>query len=140
MREPDNWEILSEVDEKLLATILERIPADMEIVRVPREGIVLMRCAESLGGVFNLGEVGVAEARVRWRGRDGYGMVVGGSESRALAAAAADVLAGHPDADQESESFLELVRRARSEVAGKREEIARAVVSTRVRFDLVAGA
>ncbi|MCB9496708.1 MAG: phosphonate C-P lyase system protein PhnG [Fibrobacteria bacterium] len=140
MREPGNWEVLAEVGEEALNRILERIPEDMEILRVPREGIVLMRCAESLGGTFHIGEVHVAEARVRWRGREAYAMVVGGSEARALAAASADAVTRHPESDSGSDSLLELVERERREIVAKRQEQARIVASTRVRFDLVAGA
>ncbi len=140
MREPGIWETLAEADEEIVSRMLERIPEDLELVRVPREGLVLMTCLESLGGRFHLGEVHAAEALVRWRGREGYGLVVGGDERRALVAAAVDVFSENHDTDPDALAVLELMAQARGRIVERRRDEALLVDSTRVEFDLMPGA
>jgi alpha-D-ribose 1-methylphosphonate 5-triphosphate synthase subunit PhnG len=87
MREPSRGEILGQIDEPTLDAMLELLPDDLELVGPPREGLVLMKRREGLGGRFHLGEVLASQCRVRYQGVEGWAMTMGGDPRRALVAA-----------------------------------------------------
>ncbi|MEI6215198.1 MAG: phosphonate C-P lyase system protein PhnG [Desulfuromonadales bacterium] len=125
-----------EVDE-LLALL---VSVEMEIIRPPRAGLVMMTVTDSLATDFHLGEVLTTEAEVLLGGERGYGMIVGEEPRKALARAAADALlrGGRPVMlCRQVRDFLELASlRQREYLASE----AALVASTRVNFDLMAGA
>jgi alpha-D-ribose 1-methylphosphonate 5-triphosphate synthase subunit PhnG len=139
MREPGLCEILAEADGEVLASLLDLIPDEVEIVRPPREGLVLMTCREPLGDSFHLGEVLVAECQVRFRGTTGHAMVVGGDERQALAAATVDALRSHPRPHPVLPPMEELVADVRARMLARRYQEARLAAATRVEFDLLPG-
>jgi phosphonate C-P lyase system protein PhnG len=140
MREIGTCEVLSEIDEEPLDRILALIPEDMEILGMPREGLVLMTCREGLGSRFHPGEVQAYTCRVSHRGVDGWGVVVGGDGRRALAAAALDAMARVQPLPSELPAMLGHLDAAREAMLAKRREEASLSLSTRVEFDLLADA
>ncbi len=81
--------------------ILDGSLGEVALITPPTVGMVMARITEAAKGeVFNLGEVLVTEARVSIRGKEGWGMVLGGNPTHALAVAIVDagLEAGHQDA------------------------------------------
>lgn len=125
-----------EVDEliELLTTV------DMTITRPPRSGLVMMTATDSFEADFHLGEVLVTEAEVSMGGSEGYGMVAGEEPRRALARAAADALlrAGRPVAL--CQAVQACLRGALNRQQARLAADAALTASSRVSFDLMAGA
>lgn len=140
MREIQTSEILSEIAEESLSELLELLPEDMELVGVPRDGIVLMTRREGLGTRFHLGEVLASNCRVRWHGVEGWGMVLGGDPRKALVAAACDAMDKIRPKPELLSEFVRILDKERTLVSRRRLEEARLTASTRVDFDLLPGA
>ncbi len=137
MCEPSLCEVLSECDETLIVRLLEFVPEDMDLPRAPRDGVILMTCREGLNETFHLGEVLVSETLVRWRGVEGYAVVVGDDPRRSLVAAAIDAMRQAQASPPDLETLLSAAADA---LLARRTEDARAAASTRVEFDLLPGA
>jgi phosphonate C-P lyase system protein PhnG len=140
MREPGLCEILAQADDDTLTSLLSLVPEDVELVRHPLEGLLLMTCRDGLGERFHLGEVLVAECQVLYRQTVGHAMVIGGDERQALAAAVVDALRTHPDPHPDLPRIESLVARAREGIVATRTLEAQLSGSTRVEFDLMPGA
>lgn len=140
MREIHDNELLAEIDVDTLGRLLESLPDDLEIVGAPREGIVLMTRREGLGERFHLGEVLASECRVRYRGVDGWGAVLGDDPRRALVAAALDAFDNFRPTPPARADLDPILDAARSALAARRLEEASLSAATRVEFDLLPGA
>lgn len=107
---------------------------DVEIVRGPTAGMVMVQARESVEGIrFNLGEALVTEAMVAIGPHRGYAMVQGMEHERALAGAICDaaIEADHPVAPRIVDA---LHAAAASQIAAQRAAWAK-VAGTRVAFD-----
>ena len=126
----------SEVDELLALLVTEEI----QITRPPRSGLIMMTVKDSLAVDFHLGEVLTTEAEVLLGGERGYGMVIGEEPRKALTRAAADALirCGRPAllCRQVNDCLEKALQRQVAKYAAD----AALVASTRVNFDLMAGA
>lgn len=139
MREPGLCEILGQADDEILTPLLELVPPEVELVRHPIEGLVLMTCREALGERFHLGEALVAECQVSYEGTVGHAMVLGGCERQALAAAVVDALRAHPHPHPSLPAMESLVAKAREGILATRYREAQLCASTLVEFDLLPG-
>ncbi len=111
---------------------------EIEVIRAPRSGLVMMTCRDAFDCAFHLGEVLVTEAEVSCRGLRGYGMVPGDDPRRALARAAAEViLAGDNRLLQERLARLADEQRRKRDEQDRRQ--ADLTARTRVNFDLMPG-
>jgi alpha-D-ribose 1-methylphosphonate 5-triphosphate synthase subunit PhnG len=85
--------LVSEMAADAIDQLLELAASEeIEIIRAPRSGLLMMSCQDAFNCDFHLGEVLVTEAEVVCRGTRGYGMVPGEDARRALARAAAEVI------------------------------------------------
>ncbi|MPZ12944.1 MAG: phosphonate C-P lyase system protein PhnG [Chloroflexi bacterium] len=90
-------EILAAADAKRVEVLADEVLADpnldldLELVRTPTTGLVMVRARESAAGqIFNLGEALVTTAHVRLGPAFGYAMILGRNQRHALAAAVLD--------------------------------------------------
>lgn len=116
--------------------------ADVEVTvsRPPRSGLMMLTVKDCFETDFHLGEVLVTEARVLFRGCEGFGMVSGEAPRRALARAAADAVFRCPE-QTEIRRNLEACLEAEDGVKKSRlAESAALVATTKVNFDLMPGA
>ncbi len=67
---------------------------EIDIVKTPETGLLMMAVKDSFDVEFYLGEILVTEAEVRYNGKKGYSMVMGDEPGRAIAAAVVDVVLG----------------------------------------------
>jgi alpha-D-ribose 1-methylphosphonate 5-triphosphate synthase subunit PhnG len=113
---------------------------EMTITRPPRSGLIMMTVTDSFDSDFHLGEVLVTEAAVSMGGSEGFGMVTGEEPRKALARAAANALlsAGQPAAL--CGAVRDCLARARQSQAAHLATDAALTASSRVSFDLMAGA
>jgi alpha-D-ribose 1-methylphosphonate 5-triphosphate synthase subunit PhnG len=121
-----------------LITLL--VTEEVQIIRPPRSGLMMMTVKDSLSVDFHLGEVLTTEAEVTVGGERGYGLIIGEEPRKALARAAADALlrAGRPvELCRQVHGCLE---RARQQQVVRNSADAALVASTRVNFDLMPGA
>jgi phosphonate C-P lyase system protein PhnG len=103
--------------EQLLQLFAE---VDLTITQAPRSGLLMMAVHDSFNTAFHPGEVLVSEARVKFCGFEGFGMVIGEEPRRALARAAADAVLNYPGPTQVRDGVrrllaTEAVRRASEE-------------------------
>ncbi len=133
--------LIDTMDDKRVESVLDLFAnVDLTVSRPPCSGLVMLTVKDSFETDFHLGEVLVTEARVVFRGCEGFGMVSGEAPRRALARAAADAVLRCPEktaVQQSLEACLkeeELLRKQRLA------ENAALVASTKVNFDLMPGA
>ena len=129
---------MDDIEVKELLALL--VSEEIEITRPPRVGLVMMKVTDSLATDFHLGEVLTTEAEVLLGGERGYGMVIGEEPRKALVRAATDALlrGGRPvELCRQVLDFLKLSRQRQLE---KHASEAALIASTRVSFDLMAGA
>lgn len=122
--------------EELLQLFAE---VDLTITQAPRTGLLMLAVHDSFNTAFHPGEVLVTEARVKFCGFEGFGMVVGEEPRRTLARAAADAVLNYPGPTQVRDGVrrlltTEAVRRASEEL-----QEAALAAATRVNFDLMPG-
>ena len=89
----DNQSIIAQMDERSIEKLISLMPADeIDIVKIPETGLLMMAVKDSFGVEFYLGEILVTEAEVRYNGKKGYSMVMGDEPRRAVAAAVVDAV------------------------------------------------
>ena len=113
---------------------------ELTISYPPQSGLLMMTVKDSFDTDFHLGEVLVAEARVLFRGREGYGMASGDEPRRALARAAADAVLGFPEPTEIGENVLIFLKQEEVLQKARHTKDASLVASTKVNFDLMPGA
>lgn len=125
-----------EVDELLALFVTEEI----QITRPPRAGLIMMTVTDSLSVDFHLGEVLVTEAEVLLGGERGYGLIIGEEPRKALVRAAADALLRGKQPALLCRQVISCLEKARLLQTARNGADAALVASTRVHFDLMAGA
>jgi len=125
-----------EVDE-LLALL---VSMDIEIARPPRAGLLMMKVTDSLATDFYVGEILVTEAEVTLNGQRGYGMIIGEEPRKALARAATDALLRGGQPEVLCRQVCECLEHAQQRQREKNATEAALIASTKVSFDLMAGA
>ncbi len=106
----------------------------------PRTGLMMLAVHDSFATAFYPGEILVTEARVVFRGSEGFGMVLGENPRRALARAASDAVLHCPEAAQVKEGLCTfLLEEAARQKTGQSENAA-LIAATKVNFDLMPGA
>ncbi|NLI30049.1 MAG: phosphonate C-P lyase system protein PhnG [Nitrospiraceae bacterium] len=127
--------IISALNDEACSRLLKILPMrDVEVLRGPESGLVMMSAEDAFETPFHLGEVLVTEAEILWRGFRGYAMVLGDTPQRALAAAVADavVQAETPATAPDLYRFL-TAHRLKQERSRRRERVM--VAATQVRFE-----
>ena len=133
--------VIDTMDEERVESLL-RMFAEVELTisRPPRTGLVMMAVHDSFATAFHPGEILVTEARVVFRGTEGFGMVLGEAPRRALARAACDAVLQCPEALPIKEQLCIFLR---DEAAGQKigqMESSALIGATKVNFDLMPGA
>jgi len=116
--------------------------ADVELTVTipPCSGLVMLTVKDSFETDFHLGEVLVTEARVVFRGCEGFGMVPGEAPRRALARAAADAVLRCPEPAGIQDDLRACLEQEESIRKPRLAEDAALVAATKVNFDLMPGA
>ncbi|WP_051328346.1 phosphonate C-P lyase system protein PhnG [Desulfatirhabdium butyrativorans] len=141
MSHADLTVLINTMDEQQVESLLELFAnEELTVSRPPRTGLVMLTVKDCFETDFHLGEVLVTEARVVFRGCEGYGMIPGEAPRRALARAAADAVlrCSEPTGIQKDlRAFLEREEAIRET---RLAEEAALVAATKVNFDLMPGA
>ncbi|MBF0506708.1 MAG: phosphonate C-P lyase system protein PhnG [Nitrospirae bacterium] len=91
----DNQSIIAKMDDRSIERLICLMPAnEIDIVKTPETGLLMMAVKDSFDVEFYLGEILVTEAEVRYNGKKGYSMVMGDEPERAIAAAVVDAVLG----------------------------------------------
>ncbi len=106
----------------------------------PRSGLVMLTVKDSFETDFHLGEVLVTEARVLFRGCEGFGMAMGEAPRKALARAAADAVLRCPEPTAIQENLVARLKQEAVTLNRRLAESAALIASTKVNFDLMSGA
>ncbi len=123
--------------EKLLALFGEE---ELTVSMAPRTGLLMQTVKDCFETDFHLGEVLVTEARVSFRGIDGYAMVLGESPRKALARAASDAVLRFDKPIAVKSRLLDLLAQEEALQNKQQAENAALVAATKVSFDLMPGA
>ncbi len=87
--------LVTKMDDRSIGKLIALMPAnEIDIVKTPETGLLMMAVNDSFDVEFYLGEILVTEAEVRYNGKKGYSMVMGDEPDRAIAAAVVDVVLG----------------------------------------------
>ncbi len=134
--------VLVEAMDDVMVEQLLALFADVELTvsRPPRTGLMMLTVQDSFATDFHLGEVLVTEARVLFRGCEGFGMVSGEAPRRALARAAADAVFRCPDAADIQEGLRACLQQEELRQKTLGAENAALIAATKVHFDLMPGA
>jgi len=123
--------------EKLLALFSDE---ELTVSMAPRTGLLMQTVKDCFETDFHLGEVLVTEARVCFRGVEGYAMVLGESPRRALARAASDALLRFDQPIAVKSRLIDLLVQEEALQNKQQAENAALVAATKVSFDLMPGA
>ena len=141
MRRADLTVLINTMDEQRVENVLALF-ADVELTvsRPPRSGLVMLTVKDCFETDFHLGEVLVTEARVLFRGCEGFGMVSGEAPRRALARAAADAVLRSPEPIEIQNELRAHLEQEESMQKTRLAESAALIAATKVIFDLMPGA
>ncbi|MFH0996476.1 MAG: phosphonate C-P lyase system protein PhnG [Pseudomonadota bacterium] len=141
MRRADLTVLINTMDEQRVENVLALF-ADVELTvsRPPRSGLVMLTVKDCFETDFHLGEVLVTEARVLFRGCEGFGMVSGEAPRRALARAAADAVLRCPEPIEIQNELRAHLEQEESMQKTRLAESAALIAATKVIFDLMPGA
>jgi alpha-D-ribose 1-methylphosphonate 5-triphosphate synthase subunit PhnG len=93
MSHADLTVLINTMDEQRVESVLDLFAnEELTVSRPPSSGLVMLTVKDCFETDFHLGEVLVTEARIVFRGCEGYGMVPGEAPRRALARAAVDAV------------------------------------------------
>lgn len=85
--------VITKMDEKSIEKLITLMPQDeINIIKKPEIGLLMMAAKDSFNTDFYLGEILVTEAEVEYKGLKGYAMVMGDEPERALLAASVDAI------------------------------------------------
>ena len=141
MSRADLTVMINTMDEPGVENVLALF-ADVELTvnRPPRSGLMMLTVKDCFETDFHLGEVLVTEARVLFRGYEGFGMVSGEAPRRALARAAADAVLRCPEPTEIQDELRAHFEQEESMQKTRLAESASLIAATKVNFDLMPGA
>mgnify|MGYP001613045056 CR=1 FL=1 len=85
--------VITKMDEKSIEKLIALMPQDeINIIKKPETGLLMMAARDSFNTDFYLGEILVTGAEVEYKGLKGYAMVMGDEPERALLAASVDAI------------------------------------------------
>ena len=141
MSRADLTVLINTMDEQRVENLLAFF-ADVELTvsRPPRSGLMMLTVKDCFEIDFHLGEVLVTEARVLFRGCEGFGMVSGEAPRRALARAAADAVLRCPEPTEIQDNLRVQLEQEELMQKTRLAESAALVAATKVNFDQMPGA
>jgi alpha-D-ribose 1-methylphosphonate 5-triphosphate synthase subunit PhnG len=85
--------LISKMGHRPIEKLIGLVPAnEIDIIKMPETGLLMMAVRDSFETEFYLGEILVTEAEVRYNNKKGYSMIMGDEPERAIAAALADAI------------------------------------------------
>jgi alpha-D-ribose 1-methylphosphonate 5-triphosphate synthase subunit PhnG len=133
--------LINTMDEQRVENVLALFAeVELTVSRPPRSGLMMLTVKDCFETDFHLGEVLVTEARVLFRGCEGFGMVSGEAPRRALARAAADAVLRCPEPTEIQDELRAHLEQEESMQKTRLAESATLIAATKVNFDLMPGA
>ncbi len=141
MRRADLTVLINTMDEQRVESVLALFADEaLTVSRPPRSGLMMLTVKDCFETDFHLGEVLVTEARIVFRGCEGFGMVPGEAPRRALARAAADAVLRCPEPTEIQDNLRAQLEQEELMQKTRQAESAALVAATKVIFDLMPGA
>jgi phosphonate C-P lyase system protein PhnG len=85
--------VIAAMDESAVEEFGRLLPTEeIEIIRAPRTGLLMMAVKDSFQTDFYLGEILVTEVEVEFAGKAGYAMMIGDNAQKAILAASAEAV------------------------------------------------
>lgn len=138
---PEITEVIDAMDDAAVETLLALFADEaLTVVRPPGTGLMMLTVKDSFETGFHLGEILVTEARVQYRGCDGYGLVMGEAPRKAMARAAADAVLRCKEPAAIQQKVRDCLVKHAAERASRLAEEALLAAATTVNFDLMPGA
>ncbi|MDK9706226.1 MAG: phosphonate C-P lyase system protein PhnG [Desulforhopalus sp.] len=133
--------VIDTMEEEKVEQLLQLFAdVDLTISTPPHTGLMMLAVHDSFATAFYPGEILVTEARVIFRGYEGFGMVLGEAPRRALARAAADAVCHAPESTLIQNSVRTFLAKEAGLQKTRQLENAALVAATKVQFDLMPGA
>lgn len=137
----DLTDVINSMDDETVEQVLTLFAGlELTVIRPPCSGLVMFTVKDGFETDFHIGEVLVTEARVMFKGCEGFGMVLGESPRRALAKAASDALLRCPETTGICENLQAYLKQQKSLRTKKLMESSLLIAATKVNFDLMPGA
>ena len=141
MSRADLTVLINTMEEQRVESVLALFAnVELTVSRPPRSGLMMLTVKDCFETDFHLGEVLVTEARVLFRGCEGFGMVSGEAPRRALARAAADAVLRCPEPTEIQDNLRAQIEQEELMQKTRLAESAALVAATKVNFDLMPGA
>ena len=141
MSHADLTVLINTMDEQRVENVLALFAnVELTVSRPPCSGLMMLTVKDCFETNFHLGEVLVTEARIVFRGCEGFGMVSGEAPRRALARAAADAVLRCPEPTEIQENLRACLEQEESMQKTRLTESAALIAATKVNFDLMPGA
>jgi phosphonate C-P lyase system protein PhnG len=132
-------EILPDTDEKMLSGLMDALmELQVEVVRPPEAGLMMMTVRDSFDVPFHLGEVLVTRSEVRIGQATGYGCCTGDRPNSSLALASLEALQKIAGGESSIRPVIDRLSALAEQIARHRETAARLRTLTRVEFQSMA--
>lgn len=132
--------VLQELNKSEAEDLLEILSSlEVEIVKQPATGLVMIRTTDCFGTLFNFGEVLVTQTEVKFKGFAGHATIMGDKAPLSLVAAIMSALVRSDNAPSDiMEKFDNRLTKYESRINNLREQEERLVAATRVNFESMA--
>ena len=126
---------ITEMDEKSIKKLIALMPQDeINIIKKPETGLLMMVASDSFDTDFYLGEILVTEAEVEYKGLKGYAMVMGDEPEKALLAASVDTILQENNGDLK-QKVIDFITLEAGKIAATDEMERRLITKTKVSFE-----
>ena len=127
-------DVLNLMDKKAVKRIAgELMGKDIEIIRFPESGFIMMSVTDSFDTDFYLGEVLVTRAEVKMDGQRGYAMITGDDHEKVIMIAVIDAALKTGDRDR----IKKRIEKEDRILVNKRGEEKALIASTKVNFEVM---
>lgn len=129
--------IIAKMGAESIAELKRLIPMDeIEILKKPKQGLLMMTAKDSFNTNFYLGEILVTEAEVKFRDMKGYAMLICDDPERAFLAASVDAIMKTNDQNLKHKVFS-IINNQAKKIEELDETERRLIAKTKVNFEIM---
>ncbi len=107
---------------------------EIEILKKPKQGLLMMTAQDSFNTNFYLGEILITETEVKYKDMNGYAMLIGDDPEKALLAASVNAILKTKD-QKLKQKVLELITAQAKKIEELDEIEGRLIAKTKVNFE-----
>lgn len=129
------YSVITKMDKKSIEKLIAFLPMDeINIIKKPETGLLMMVAKDSFDTDFYLGEILVTEAEVEYTGKTGYAMMISGEPEKILLAASLDAILQSDNKDLK-QRVMDFIAMQAEKITEQDELGKRLVAKTMVNFE-----